>query len=86
MSEREQILQQAMQLAPEDREYVADILAQSLGGGGFATAELADARAVEIQSRIAAYDLGELPADDQKLALDRVRQMLADFRARKVRS
>jgi putative addiction module component (TIGR02574 family) len=86
MSQREQILQQAMQLPPDDRAYVADVLEQSLNGIGFATPELTEAWAVEIERRISAYDRGELPATDGDSALNRVRQALADFRARKVAS
>ena len=43
MTPRDEIVQQAMALPPEDRAYVADMLEQSLSGGGFATPEIAAA-------------------------------------------
>jgi putative addiction module component (TIGR02574 family) len=81
---REEIVQQAMTLAPEDRAYVADALEQSLTSGQFATPELAEAWAAEIERRIAAYDRGDMPASDMQTALDRIRQHLSNHRGDKV--
>lgn len=86
MSQLEQVLQQAMQLPPQDRAYIADALEQSLSGDGFATPELAAAWAVEIERRVEAYDRGEFSAADRDSALSRIRQALAEFRARRVDS
>jgi hypothetical protein len=51
---RDQIVEQAMPLSPEDRIFVADALEQSLAGEGFATPEIASAWAAEVERRIAA--------------------------------
>ena len=84
MTPREEIVQQAMALPPEDRVYVADKLEQSLSSGGFATPEIAAAWATEIERRVTAHDRGELPAADMNAVLARLRQRLADHRANKV--
>jgi putative addiction module component (TIGR02574 family) len=85
MSAREDIIQQAMALPPEDRAYVADYLEQSLASGGFATPEVAAAWIEEVERRIAAYDRGELQASGVESALERIRGQLADHRARQVK-
>lgn len=74
MTRREEIAQQAMALPPEDRAYVADMLEQSLSGGGFATPEIAAAWATEIKRRVAAHDRGESPAGEMDAVLARLRQ------------
>lgn len=86
MALREDIVQQAMNLPPADRAFVADALEQSLSSGGFATPEIAAAWATEIERRIAAYDRGDLPASNMETALENIRQHLASHRARKVNS
>jgi putative addiction module component (TIGR02574 family) len=86
MTLREEIAQQALSLAPEDRVYLADVLEQSLASGSFATAELEAAWSAEIDRRIEAYDRGEVQAVDFETALARIRQHLADHRSRKVSS
>jgi putative addiction module component (TIGR02574 family) len=85
MSTREEIIQQAMALPPDDRAYVADLLEQSLSGDGFATPEIAAAWVEEIERRIAAYDHGDLQASGIETALERVRGQLANHRANKVK-
>jgi putative addiction module component (TIGR02574 family) len=86
MSQREVILSQALQLAPQDRAYVADALEQSLESAGLATPDLSKAWAAEVERRLAAYDRGEMPASDAGPAMDRLRQILADLHARRVAS
>lgn len=81
MSNREQIVKEALSLPPEDRVFVADALEQSLSSGGFASPEIADAWAEEIARRLAAFDRGETAAVDADLALDRLRQRLDVRRA-----
>jgi len=83
MTERDQILEQALALGPEDRAYVADALEQSLGGGQFASPEIAAAWAEEIEHRIAAYDRGEMQAAGIDVAMERIREHLHDHRRRK---
>jgi len=56
MDLREEIAQLAVSLGREDRIFLADVLEQSLAGGGFATAEIEAAWSAEIDRRIAAYD------------------------------
>lgn len=83
MTLRDQIIQQALTLPPEDREYVADLLEGSLPVGEFRTAEIADAWSQEIDRRISAYDRGETTAVDFDVALDNMRQALETHRANK---
>jgi hypothetical protein len=86
MMSREQILQDALALAPEDRAFVLDQLEQSLDRGGFASPEIAAAWAQEIGQRVAAYDRGETQAQDADVVLRRMRRFLAEHRRRKVES
>ncbi len=81
---RDQIVEQAMALNPEDRAFVADALEQSLGSEGFASPEIAAAWAAEIERRIAEYDRGEVQTADMESAIVRMRQYLAKHRASKV--
>jgi putative addiction module component (TIGR02574 family) len=84
MPDRDQLAQQALSLAPEDRAYIADKLEQSLTTGGFATPEIAAAWIAEIERRIEAYERGEVEARPADVVLERIRQSLKDRRARKV--
>ena len=86
MPQRDQIVEQALTLTPEDRAYVADKLAQSLATNGFATPEIAAAWAEEVEGRIAAYDRGDVKAAGADVAIDRMRRHLAEYRTRKVAS
>lgn len=86
MPQRDQIVEQALTLTPEDRAYVADKLEESLTAGGFATPEIAAAWAEEVERRIADYDRGEVNAAGADEAIDRMRKHLAEHRARKVAS
>jgi len=83
MTLRDQIIEQALRLPPEDREYVADLLEESLPAGEFRTERIADAWSEEINRRIAAYDRGETSAVDFDVALDNMRQALETHRANK---
>lgn len=73
MTNRDQIVEQALSLAPEDRAFVADALEQSLSGGSFVSTEIAAAWAEEIGQRLAAYDRGDIQAADADVALVRLR-------------
>ncbi len=83
MTLREQILQDALALPPDDRAFVVDQLEQSLDKGGFASPEIAAAWAQEIGQRVAAYDRGEIQAEDADVVLQRMRSFLAEHRRRK---
>jgi putative addiction module component (TIGR02574 family) len=83
MPTRDEIVQQALALSPDDRAYVADVIEQSLTGGEFASPEIAAAWAAEIERRIDAYDRGEIQALDAETAIQRLRRYLADRRAGK---
>ena len=85
MTNRDQIVEQALSLAPEDRGYVADALEQSLSSGGFASPDIADAWAEEIERRLAAYDRGEVKAIDGT-SLDRIRKQLAERRDQRAKA
>ena len=78
---REEITEQALSLAPEDRAYVADVLDRSLAAGDFASPELETAWSAEIDRRIEAYDRGDVQAADFETALARIRQHLANHRS-----
>lgn len=84
MMNREQIVQEALALPPEDRTYVADVLEQSLTTGEFATPEITAAWSAEIDRRIAAYDRGETQGLDAKLALEEIRARLEEHRQSRV--
>lgn len=86
MNMRDEVVRQALSLDAEDRVFLADALEQSLTEGGFATAEIEAAWSAEIDRRIAAYDRGEVHAQDLETSLARIRQHLADHRSRKVAS
>ncbi len=86
MTNREQILSDALALPPEDRAFVAEHLEGSLANGQFASPEIATAWTAEIERRIAAYDRGELPASEADTSLARMRTYLAEHRARKSKS
>lgn len=86
MSQRDQIIEQALSLDPQDRAFLADALERSLSNEGFATGEIATAWAAEIERRIAAYDRGEAQADEVGTVLERMRRYLAEHRARNVPS
>lgn len=83
MTPVEQLAQQALALAPAERAYLADVLEQSLTTESFSTAEIAQAWVTEIDRRVSAYKRGESEPTDADTALERVRQRLAEHRARK---
>ena len=81
MSLRDQIVQQALELPPEDRAFVVDALEQSLTNGEFATPEIAAAWAAEVERRSAAYDRGEMPGEDWQVVMARLHERLENSRA-----
>ena len=81
MTPREEILQQALALGPEDRAFVAEGIEQSLEPHDVASRELAALWATELERRIAAFDRGEVQASDMNEAMDRIRGQLEKFRA-----
>lgn len=83
MTLRDQIIQQALTLPPEDREFVANLLEGSLPVGEFRSQEIADAWSQEIDRRISAYDRGETTAVDFDTALNNMRDALEAHRASK---
>lgn len=85
MATRDQIVEQALSLAPEDRVFLADALEQRLSNGSFASPEVATAWAEEIERRLAAYDRGEVNAGDADAVLVRIREQLAERRAREAK-
>ena len=64
MAIRDQIIEQALSLAPEDRAFVAEAIEQSIASNGFASLEIERAWAAEIERRRAAYERGESAAID----------------------
>jgi len=84
MVNREQVIEQALSLPPEDRAYVVTALEQSLGDSGFASPEIEDAWAAEIERRLSAYDRGELTASEGT-SLAHLRERLAERRAQRAK-
>lgn len=76
MSTREEIIQQVLALPAADRAYVAQRIDDSLVEGAFASPEIADAWLREVESRAEAYDRGEMPAEDWREVLTRLREQL----------
>lgn len=77
MTPREEILQQALSLSPEDRAYLAAALKESLSEQGDRGKQAADLLA-ELQRRSAAYQAGETYAVDATEALADLRRRQAD--------
>ena len=86
MTLREQVLEIALALPPEDQAYVVDQLEQRLSASAFASPEVAAAWGEEIDRRISAFQRGEIQAKDANVVLRRMREHLADHRARKATS
>lgn len=80
MLTRDEIVQQALALPPDDRVYVADAMERSFNEGGFSSPEIAAAWMDEIESRLAAYDRGDANAIPASLAIDNIRGRLARHR------
>lgn len=83
MTLRDQIVQQAMTLPPQDREYVVDLLERSLSNLEFRPDEISEAWSQEVKRRLAAYDRGESAATDFEITLNRLHQALEARHAHK---
>ncbi len=75
MPNREEIEQLALALPPDDRAYLAEVLEQSLEPGNFASAEIAAAWSEEIERRAKAYERGEMPVEDWRTTMTRIRKV-----------
>lgn len=71
---RDHVLEQALALAPEDRAYLAEALEGSLSPADFATPEISAAWFAEIERRAVACERGEMPADDWRTVMKRLRE------------
>jgi len=85
MTNRDQIVEQALSLPREDRAYVADALEQSLTSGGFTSPEIAEAWVEEIERRLTANDRGEIRAIEGT-GLAHIRKQLAERRAQRAKA
>ncbi len=74
LSSRDEILQKALSLDVEDRAFVAEALENSLTPADFATPEIAAAWASEIERRAEARERGEMPAEDWRIVMVRLRE------------
>lgn len=81
MLDKDEIAREALNLSPEDRAYVADVLERSLDAGDVPEA-IAVAWSEEIDRRISAYDRGETQALDIETSNARLRDALAAHRAK----
>ena len=86
MTLREQVLESALALSPEDQAFLVDQLEQRLSADGFASSKVATAWGAEIDRRISAFQRGEVQAEDADVVMRRARQRLADHRAGKAKS
>ncbi len=73
LSPRDEILQKALSLDVEDRAFVAEALEDSLTPADFATPEIAAEWAAEIERRAEACECGEMPAEDWRAVMARLR-------------
>ena len=81
---REQILEQALALNPEDRAFLADEIERSLPPSAFASDEIAAVWSDEIDRRIAAYEHGEATVVSLDAVVDNARQALAVRRSQRM--
>ena len=81
--QRDEILEHALALSPEDREIVADALERSLLEESADQAEIDEAWRVEILRRVEAHDRGETQAISVDEMLANAQKALAEHRARK---
>ena len=72
---RNEVLQQALSLEVEDRAFLAEALESSLKPADFASPEIAAAWAAEIERRSDAYERGEMPAEDWRIVMARLREI-----------
>ncbi|WP_110766431.1 addiction module protein [Planctopirus hydrillae] len=79
MTLRDQILQQALTLPFEDREYLAEQLGDSLQAGRFATEEIGKSWSQEIDQRIAAFDRSESTTIELDTAVQKMRDAVAAY-------
>jgi hypothetical protein len=86
MTLREQVLESALALSPEDQAFVVDELEQRLSASGFVSPEVAAAWGAEIDRRISAFQRGESHAEDADVVKGRMREQLAAHRTRKAKS
>ena len=82
MSKREEVVEQALALSPDDRAYLADVLEQSLVDAELSNSALAAAWTQEIDRRLAALEAGEVEEIDLGTALKEVREELEAERAK----
>ncbi len=80
MLSREDVLEQVLALPPADQAYVADCVEQQLSADGIVSPDVAEAWSQEIDRRIAAYDRGETTAVDFDVAVNHLRQAIAEHR------
>ena len=85
MTLRDQIVQQALSLPRDDREFVADLLEGSLPEPAPIEPAVAEAWSREIDRRIDRYDAGATTASDLDVALKHIEAALKAHRAATVR-
>jgi hypothetical protein len=74
LSRRDQVLEQALALAPDDRAYVAEALESSLTPDDFYSPEIASAWFDEIERRALACERGEMATEDWRAVMSRLRE------------
>jgi putative addiction module component (TIGR02574 family) len=70
----DEVLEKALSLGVEDRAFLAEALQDSLKPADFATPEIAAAWAAEIERRARACERGEMPAEDWRIVMARLRE------------
>ncbi len=86
MTLREQVLESALALSPEDQAFVVDELEQRLSASGFVSPEAAAAWGAEVDRRISTFQGGEIQAADADVVMRRMREQLAAHPTRKAKS
>ena len=81
ISTPETLLQEALQMSPQDRLFMAEALERSFSQGEFATPEIAAAWAEEASRRADAFAKGELSGEDWNIAFEKMQERLNHDRA-----
>ncbi|MCC7425246.1 MAG: addiction module protein [Planctomycetaceae bacterium] len=80
MTNREQVLERALNLSSEDRRFLIGRLQKSLDESNHSTDEVRAAWSNEVDRRLDAYDRGEVPAVDAEIAMREMRRQLEERR------
>jgi hypothetical protein len=72
-SVRDELLERALSLDPHDRAYLAEALEESLRPADFESPEIGEAWSLEIERRAVALEKGDMPTDEWRQVISRLR-------------